>query len=194
MGVRMVLTGHYAGNTMSIAGAKFEKGECYLPGPLANWDPLIRILATYNAWPKGSEEYMLAMKRDEENGIGNFALGKERPSNNSGVDSDESESDEGEGNPDAPSLDDAGGLVSRGSGPEGGSSNPEPDALADQARSKLAKVVADLDPDNDEHWTAAGLPKLQVIEEGLSSGAVSRKDVEAVAPGYDRDSARAKNI
>lgn len=54
---------------------------------------------------------------------------------------------------------------------------------------KLAAAVRSLDCENDDLWTVAGLPKLSAVEEAYGSAGVTREDVEAVLPEWDRDAA-----
>ncbi len=49
----------------------------------------------------------------------------------------------------------------------------------------LADALASLDPANDDHWTADGKPRMEVLE-NLTGGNLTREDVEAVAPGVTR--------
>lgn len=49
----------------------------------------------------------------------------------------------------------------------------------------LVKALESLDTLNDNHWTAEGLPKLEALRFAYGS-AVTRDEVEAVAPGYTR--------
>lgn len=49
----------------------------------------------------------------------------------------------------------------------------------------LMKALESLDSSNDNHWTTEGLPKLEALRFAYGS-AVTRDEVEAVAPGYTR--------
>ena len=50
----------------------------------------------------------------------------------------------------------------------------------------LLEGLRTLDPTNDAHWTAEGLPRLAVLEE-LTGKNVTRQDVNATAPGLTRN-------
>ncbi|QDP53462.1 MAG: hypothetical protein GOVbin4933_8 [Prokaryotic dsDNA virus sp.] len=50
---------------------------------------------------------------------------------------------------------------------------------------EILEAVRDLDPQNDEHWTADGLPRLDAVE-NLLGGDVSRKAVTNAAPDFTR--------
>ena len=50
---------------------------------------------------------------------------------------------------------------------------------------EILEAVRGLDPQNDEHWTADGLPRLDAVE-NLLGGDVSRKAVTNAAPDFTR--------
>lgn len=50
---------------------------------------------------------------------------------------------------------------------------------------EILEAVRGLDPQNDEHWTADGMPRLDAVE-NLLGGDVSRKQVTNAAPGFTR--------
>ncbi|UFK26672.1 hypothetical protein [Roseobacter phage RDJL3] len=50
---------------------------------------------------------------------------------------------------------------------------------------EILEAVRSLDPQNDEHWTADGLPRLDAVE-NLLGGDVSRKAVTNAAPDFTR--------
>lgn len=55
---------------------------------------------------------------------------------------------------------------------------------------QLVKAVHALDPGNDEHWTGTGLPAMTAIEVAYGSTGVTRKDVNAAVPDWDREKAQ----
>lgn len=52
----------------------------------------------------------------------------------------------------------------------------------------LEDAIESLNPDDDAHWTKAGLPDLNVLKE-LTGEEIKRKDVDQVAPNYTRETA-----
>lgn len=60
----------------------------------------------------------------------------------------------------------------------------------DKTQAILASL-GQLDPANDEHWTAGGLPATKALEQLTGISPIARADVEAAAPGYTRDIGRA---
>lgn len=59
--------------------------------------------------------------------------------------------------------------------------------MDDQVRAALAL----LDPDDDGHWTSQGKPRMEIVSD-LADVEVTRKQLDSVAPDFDRDAARAE--
>lgn len=53
----------------------------------------------------------------------------------------------------------------------------------------LDQALAHLDPANDEHWTADGLPRMDVVAEISGNAGLKRKDVTNAAPELTRSTA-----
>lgn len=53
---------------------------------------------------------------------------------------------------------------------------------------KIREALLKLDPSNDEHWTAEGLPRLDVMQQFVGE-AVSRADVTGAAKAFSRTNA-----
>lgn len=64
------------------------------------------------------------------------------------------------------------------------------DGQPPELNQKLLKAVRTLDPTNDEHWTKDGKPAVSAVAHLYGSADVTRKDVDAVAPGFTRDKAK----
>lgn len=69
------------------------------------------------------------------------------------------------------------------------------DEVKDEAKAAAPTTLADalkaLDPENDMHWTARGVPSVDAVSALLARG-VTRSEIEAVAPDLTRTIARAK--
>lgn len=50
----------------------------------------------------------------------------------------------------------------------------------------IKAALAKLDPADDDHWTAGGLPAVGAVKELTSSTTLTRADIEAAAPGFER--------
>jgi len=55
----------------------------------------------------------------------------------------------------------------------------------------IKAALSKLDPANDEHWTSGGLPSMPVMKELVGKSDLTRAEVAAVAPGFDRVNASA---
>ncbi|AVJ51763.1 hypothetical protein Vid5_gp08 [Pantoea phage vB_PagS_Vid5] len=53
-------------------------------------------------------------------------------------------------------------------------------------KQKILDALNKLDSANDNHWTADGKPKVDTVK-FLAGGAVTREDIDAVAPDYNRE-------
>ncbi len=69
--------------------------------------------------------------------------------------------------------------------------NPAGDPPPPEVNTKLQKAVQSLDPADDNHWTRDGKPAMSAVEKLYGSAGITRADVEAVAPGWTREKAKA---
>jgi len=53
----------------------------------------------------------------------------------------------------------------------------------------IAEAISQLDPENDDHWTEAGLPAMAAVEDLVGTKDIKRADVGAAMPDWDRDKA-----
>lgn len=74
---------------------------------------------------------------------------------------------------------------------DAGERAPEGDGQAPQLNEKLQKAVLGLDPEDDSHWTKDGKPAMTAAEKLYGSSGLTRADVEAAAPGFTREKAKA---
>ncbi|QYW02112.1 hypothetical protein CPT_Sonora_009 [Stenotrophomonas phage Sonora] len=75
----------------------------------------------------------------------------------------------------------------------GEASTPAPTAgePVHEPNEKLLRALHALDPADDSHWTRDGKPAMSAVGVAYGSEDVTRADVEAVAPGYNRSAAQA---
>lgn len=59
--------------------------------------------------------------------------------------------------------------------------------------SKLLEALGKLDPTNDNHWTAEGLPRLETVRMLAGDQTVSREAITQVAPEFNRATAAANS-
>lgn len=71
--------------------------------------------------------------------------------------------------------------------PEGDSGGSSTDG--NRPPDKLTAAVKSLDPNDDTHWTAKGLPAIEAVSKAYGKSNLTRADIEAAAPGYTRPKA-----
>jgi len=192
------LFGANKGKTMNIGTHEFFSGRCLVQTSAESMGHIANYLKSYSAFPKGSPEYDEAIKKEEENGIRSEVdksdgqgTPEEVPSTDesSGEGASTEEADDSPSDADTPQGEE--GVRTEGDGHEdsGIPNQPvQPDTgLLDV---ELKRAVMALDPDNNAHWTADGLPHLTIIEEAYGSTGITRQDVEIAAPGWNREKAK----
>lgn len=55
---------------------------------------------------------------------------------------------------------------------------------------KVIESLKQLDVENDNHWTADGLPRLDTVRMLASDAGLTREKLEAIAPGFNRTNAQ----
>ena len=194
--MKLILTGHYAGQTILINGSQFIKGELPLKGDLKSMDGLIRYMATYNAFLAGSDELYEAQARDAAlkgatDGTDTILDGQSGPSEG-GAPSDESGTSPGSGDGANGTPTDGAGSGSEGDGVQAGrEADAKAQAASDPTVLKIIDALKSLDPTNNEHWTDAGLPLVGIIAAASGVPNVTRKDISAALPGWNRETALA---
>lgn len=150
----------------------------------------------YQAYPEHSAELVKAQARDRElYGELDIPAGQQR-------DADEAVS-AGVVRPPGPELAPEVAVFGSGDGgPETWASGSFPDRNGhensgfpggeDSARAdRVGEALAKLNPNNDDDWTAMGLPAIAAVEKYVGRAGVTRAMVEAVAPDLRRSTAAA---
>lgn len=188
---KLTLVGAYRGQTVTFrAGTKeyeFKEGSMEISGPSTDVENLSKFLnRCYQAFPDPSRELDAAVAAIHGDG--------------DAAQTDTTASGPGNGDPGG-TKDDAGGAGDPAPEPkgtdEGGSdAQPEPGAAEPgrpgegDGQSPINQALSRLDPEDDEAWTADGKPKMSAIEAVMGRSDVTRAQVDAAAPGFDRDAAR----
>lgn len=211
------LFGPNKGKTMVVAGHQFFDGQCRLTGEPQAMGFVQKVLGYYAAYAMGTAEYDAAMAREKEEEAARVAAEPEdEPNGASEVPEDaggrQADADEGDLRPDGEeSPEEAADGGERDDGAEAGDTGvlsggdghedagvprfEDPDAVTPpseprgDADADIRAAVMKLDPENDEHWTGAGLPKVDAVDNARGRAGTTRKDVEAACPGYNRDKA-----
>lgn len=58
----------------------------------------------------------------------------------------------------------------------------------------IQAALGTLDPENDDLWTAEGLPRMDVIEKLVGGTAPTRKQITEADPEFSRDTAKVRNV
>ncbi len=202
------LFGPRKGQTININGHNFRNGVATLAYSSEAMGSCMKVLRSYGAFARGTQEYLDAMDKEEAaNGVNDILAASDGGSDDpirSGV------RPVGAQPPPSPANASAGGNDSqRATGPNGDPAGhghehagipkfPEDkDFRATEPSSSvnvgIMAAVMKLDPEVDDHWVqtgaAKGLPKLNAVEEAYGKANLTRQDVDAAAPNYNRDRA-----
>lgn len=194
--MKLILTGHYAGATKDINGYKFVKGELLLKGDITKMDGLIAYMRTYNAFLAGSEELAEAQARDAATKGGSDGtdaiLDGQGGASEGGAQANESSPGTGSGDGATGTSTDGSGSGAEGDGVQAGrEADAKAQAASDPNVLKIIDALKSLDPTNDDHWTDAGLPLVGIIATASGIVNVTRKDISAALPGWNREMALA---
>lgn len=90
-----------------------------------------------------------------------------------------------------------GGEAEPGAGAAEGEAGPAGSVSAGdghppELNTRLLRAIESLDPGNDNHWTQDGKPAMAMVERLYGAADITRADVSAAAPGYNREVAQAK--
>lgn len=196
------LFGPLKGKTKSINGHRFVDGKCDIICDSGSAGHLLRYMSFYNAFARGTPEYNNAV--DEENGTDSVSKSGQRDSA-AQVQSEFPEVEQQVGETHADSSE---GTIEAESGQAGErpggnghtdsgvptfeefTNRTEPAEPTSVANDSIRSAVLKLDPENDEHWTTMGLPRVDAVEEAYGKAGVTRGDIKAAFPqGWDRDAA-----
>lgn len=211
--VQLELTGPHAGKTIQLRKWKFVNGKLMLTGEESEVNRLVKFIGrNWQAYPVDSDKLRQAQGNGETDG--------QRDSEGAVREDSGDDSAEGVVQPggEGPADEDADG----GSGhvePETGASGSDPsgdrhedagvpeesnqpaevensesvteDSHVDQ---KLQDVIMSLDPNENEHWSEEGKPALAAVAEGYGSAGLTRQDIDAAAPDWNRDAAQLRDL
>lgn len=206
------LFGGRKGQTVSINGHPFINGHCSLIQSAENAGNCARVLSFYGAYHEGSDEYKVALAAElaeEEKANGSGKTDKEAKQHSS----EKVRSEAGqtgarsskEGPTDLSGTDSStGGGAGESTAGDGHEHTRVPEFTTEQNKPKptepetvvdesIKAAVMKLDPEVEDHWVKTGpmrgKPKCGSVEEALGRAGVTREDVEAAVPGWDRDRA-----
>lgn len=176
-----VLTGPLAGQTVNLGSLpyRFAEGRTTLIAPVEEMPLHAQFLErNWQAYPEGHEalkETNDGQRDFQPNPAGDAS--NLQPNGEGTAPGDDS--DAGQGDAGAATVNEAGGLVAEGNG------------QAPELNEKLRKAVLALDPADDSHWTKDGKPAMTAVEKLYGSSGLTRADVDAAAQGFNREKAKA---
>lgn len=174
-----VLTPPLEGKTLRLGDYGFQEGRCTITAPADQMALHARFLErNWQAYPEGHE----ALK-EKPNGQ------RDLQPNPEGAQGDLQP--EGAGAPSGDGSDAGQGDAGGETGNQAGGLAPEGDGQAPELNEKLRKAVMTLDPVDDSHWTKDGKPAMTAVEKLYGSSGLTRADVDAAAPGFNREKAAA---
>ena len=172
MRIRLVLTGGRAGHTGLLGKFRFVDGIMEFEGDAKAITGICTYMArVYQAYPEGSEELR------HGNGTVSPPAGTAEPVQGGSVHEQSGSASK--------AADDGGGTTDPQAGPASGTS-PSRDRYADARLDRIREAVMTLDNDNDDHWSADGLPRVDVIATMAGDPSIRRKDVTQAVPDLSR--------
>lgn len=206
MKLELTLVGALAGRNVKLAGVKFTGGRTTLVGSEPDIAGMAKYLRRcYQALPEDSEKLARIMQTKEMVQIYGQYQPEKSPER---ISDDEVQGQSGEqdgqgiaqAGSDDVEDDDESQEAGAGSIPEGAGHEDSrvsvpaaptvDDPATPQIDEKLKVAIASLDPDNNDHWTRkGGQPAVAAVAELVGRTDVTRRDIEAAAPGYGRSDA-----
>ncbi len=203
------LFGPRKGQTMVLNNHQFVNGVCTLVQSSDNMGTAARVFSFYQAFARGTPEYDAAVAKEEAeaNGAGEVSeasLEGTDPPVPAGDGPDGAGPSEGaadaSGDDAGSSGADSASVGSSGDGHEHAGvpkfpedANYRAEEPSSEVNTDVANAVRKLDPDVDSHWVMTGAhkgkPKLQAVEDAYGKAGLTRQDIEAAMPGYNRDAA-----
>ncbi len=203
------LFGPRKGQTIMINGHLFVNGVCTLVQSSDNMGTAARVFSFYRAFARGTPEYdaAVAVEETEANGadkVSEASLEGIDPAVSAGVQPNGGGPAEGSADASGVYAEPSGadpasvGSAGNGHGHAGVPKFPEDkDYRAEEPSSEVntnvANAVRKLNPDVDSHWVMTGAhkgkPKLQSVEDAYGKAGLTRQDIEAAMPGYNRGAA-----
>jgi hypothetical protein len=165
--VRLVLQGPLAGHTGKLRHWNFVDGECVLRDLPENLEGIIKYLGTcYQAFPANDKKAKPAPVVDEERAALAAALRREARSGERDVQEETVEDSDTEVRSEVPAdgaKDSASKARESAPSGEGKAGGAGVQAEGDSRSARLARVISDLDRDNEKHWTKSGDPSVFAV-------------------------------
>lgn len=210
--ILFLLTGQLAGKTITLGDYQFVEGRCEItddPVQLALHARALEV--NWQALPENDprHEQIAAAMAELIDKTAEELANEQREIPPGGNGPDRTAEVHGGSEPEAPAADSAAIVGEADAGaPAGGAERAAADADGHQegvsqdagqgsseakpeVNEKLRNAVLGLDPKVDANWTKDGKPAMKAVEAAYGSAGITRADVEAAAPGFNREAAKA---
>ncbi len=202
------LFGGYKGRTMTINGHVFRNGVARLAISSEALGACAKVLTSYGAYARGTQEYLDAEEKEKAADAVNDILKASDVGSNDPVRSEvrpvgaqptppPTDASAGDTDPQwasGPDSDPAGHGHQHAGVPQFPEDKDfQPSEPSSSVNVSIKAAVLKLDPEVDDHWVqtgaAKGLPKLNAVEQAYGKANLTRQDVDAAAPSFNRDRA-----
>lgn len=209
MRIELVLVGARAEFTGKLNNLHFVRGHAKVSGSADSVGHVINYYRSYHAFPVGSDELAAAQAafapdKEKENGSGNPAQDAKSGAPESVPGSVRPAGEGAAKAPDVPSGGDAprspgntgpsaagSGHADAGLSGQQANGSAQPGSESSTVNQALVAAVLKLDPDNADHWTEGGAPKVSAVALAYGNEALTRREIEEAAPGWNREAAQA---
>lgn len=184
---KLTLVGALAGTTALLRGHQFTEGSIQISGPPGDVDSLGEYLRRcYQAYPDPSAELDAARAAIEgaEDGTDQVHTDEAGTGDGGPGGSDDPAGGDGEGTQEP---EDAGNGATDDNANAGEAGAEDADG---NGEGPIVAALKALDPLNDEQWNNDGKPKMSAVEAALGRTDVTRAEVTAAAPDFNRETAR----
>lgn len=192
-----VLVGPLAGKTVRLGSLPypFQSGKCLITATPQDMALHARLLErNWQAYPEGHPALKEVPNGERnihpEQPTGEQVQGDLQPNGDGSEGGEQTDLSAGATGGEAGQA----GDVPNGDGQPAGVTGSDPtagDPPPAEINVKLQKAVMGLDPADDAHWTKDGKPTITAVTAAYGATDVTRADVEAVAPGFNREKAKA---
>lgn len=203
------LFGPRKGQTVVLNKHLFMNGICTLVQSSENMGTAARVFSFYMAYARGTPEYDAALAAEEAEANGTDEIPE---ASLEGIDSTAPAGVQPDGGGPSEGSADVSGVDAETRGADPSIAGPtgdghehagvpkfpeDKDYRAEEPPSSVntsvANAIRKLDPDVDSHWVMTGAhkgkPKLQAVEDAYGKAGLTRQDIEAAMPGYNRRAA-----
>lgn len=182
---KLTLVGEYAGKTVNLRGHLFKNGSLTVSGSGSDVESLSSYLRRcYQAYPDPSEELDTARKVTGDVGRGGNEVHQNRK--------DAGNRKSGDAGPTSPRTSQRAATENRKGTPDASARSSGSKDVVGNRYQTIIEALKGLDPENDDHWTDEGKPKISALEVLLGRTDLTRAEVSGADPNFSREVALAE--